>query len=50
MSGAIFGGMVIIGLCLYAGLDQIADAIRTRVVTVRFEGPANITLKSEGQS
>ena len=50
MSGAIFGGMVIIGLCLYAGLDQIADAIRTRVVTVRFEGPANITLKSEEQS
>lgn len=50
MSGAIFGGMVVIGFCIYHGLGQIADAIRDRVVTVRFEGPANITLKSEEQS
>ena len=50
MSGEIFGGMFVIGLCIYLGLEKIADAIRTRVVTVRFEGPANITLKSEGQS
>lgn len=50
MSGAILCGMVFLGMFIYLGLEKIADAIRNRVVTVRFEGPANITLKSEESS
>jgi threonine/homoserine/homoserine lactone efflux protein len=39
-------GLAVLGTCVAQGLQRIADAIRTRNLTLKLDGPFNIRLVS----
>ncbi len=43
MGGAeVFGGLVVVGFCLYLGLEKIADAIRYKRTDINFKDAIKI--------